>query len=452
MLASRKERTNARRTSACRSSESPATVSRRRASASASPSRPARASLRIRSSSSKSSSPSCSTSTRPRISPRSRTFARSASPGGVSAEVIGSAGPSSVAGDVAAEEDEVGDRERDTGVQGADPERARDRGPVGRDPQEAVPGLELRAEQVGTDRLGAGEHAEELHEQRPHQSADDGGGAVPRHGREHQPEGGDPGERQRVDREAREQEEEPAARGDLGAGERGERPEAPGGAPRREADEPHREDEDERVRRGRERLPGEHLAALARAGEDRLQRAVVALGGDDVAGDERGHERQAPDRHEEEDDERHREPGVADGAPERDVGRPALLQHEHDDEHDRHEHRRAEPEVRPLLREELRELPAVHAGDGGHPAAATARSWSADSPPVRPRKSSSRLARSGTSAVTPIRAWPSLTVSAATASSSAVKRSSPSRSATSPTPGWASAAARARSGSVARSR
>ena len=116
------------------------------------------------------------------------------------------------------------------------------------------------------------------------------------------------------------------ARRDLRARQRRERVEAPGDAAGDEADEAHREHDRERVRRGREHLAGEDLAALARAGEDRLQRAVVALGGDDVARDERRDQRQAPDRHEEEDDERHREPGVADVAAERDVVRAAGLE------------------------------------------------------------------------------------------------------------------------------
>ena len=53
----------------------------------------------------------------------------------------------------------------------------------------------------------------------------------------------------------------------------------------------HREQRDQGVGRRRARLAGEDLTAFARAGQDRLQRPVVALGRDDVAGDERGHER-----------------------------------------------------------------------------------------------------------------------------------------------------------------
>ena len=65
-----------------------------------------------------------------------------------------------------------------TDVERADPERAHDRHPVGRRAQEAVPRVELRAEQVRPDRLGAGQHAEQLHQQRPHQRPDDRRGAV----------------------------------------------------------------------------------------------------------------------------------------------------------------------------------------------------------------------------------------------------------------------------------
>src|SRR5205085_7395837 len=117
-----------------------------------------------------------------------------------------------------------------------------------------------------------------------------------------------------------------------------------------------------------------------------------------------------------------------------------------DDEDERHEHRRAEPEVRALLREQLRDLPAVHPGDRAH---ATA---SSTCPSVRSRKSSSRLAVSGTSAVTAIRAWPSAIESAPTESSSAWKRTSPSTEATPSTPACARQTARARAGSGERRR
>src|SRR5207248_10272106 len=146
--------------------------------------------------------------------------------------------------------------------------------------------------------------------------------------------------------------------------------------------------------------------------------------------------------HEEEDDERRREARLADVPPERDVVRATLLQDEDDDEDERNDHRRAEPEVRPLLREQLRELPAVDGRDGAH---ATASALSELSPSVSPRNSSSRLATSGTSAVTGTRAWPSATESAPTASSAAWKRSSPSCCASSWTPACASATTRARS-------
>jgi hypothetical protein len=84
--------------------------------------------------------------------------------------------------------------------------------------------------------------------------------------------------------------------------------EAPGDAAGGEPDEAEREDDHERVREHREHLAGEDLTAVAGASEDRLQRVVVALRRDDVARDERGDQRQAPDRHEEKDDERGREP------------------------------------------------------------------------------------------------------------------------------------------------
>ena len=157
---------------------------------------------------------------------------------------------------------------------------------------------------------------------------------------------------------------------DLCAGEGGERVEAPRNAPGDSAHDPHREDDDERVGDRRQDLADEDLAATARAREDRFQRPVLALGRDDVTGDERRDEREAPDRHEEEDDERRCQTGVADVAAERNVVRATRLEHEDDDEDERHGHRTDETEVGALLREELRDLPAVHLCDGSRHATA----------------------------------------------------------------------------------
>src|SRR5207247_5492283 len=68
-----------------------------------------------------------------------------------------------VAGDVAAQKHEVGAEQRQQDVQRADPDGADDRCPVGGRPQEAVPRIELGAEQVRAEALGAGEDTEELH-------------------------------------------------------------------------------------------------------------------------------------------------------------------------------------------------------------------------------------------------------------------------------------------------
>jgi hypothetical protein len=54
-----------------------------------------------------------------------------------------------------------------------------------------VPRLELRPEQVRAEALRPGEDAEELDQERPHQRADDGGGAVLRDRREEQAERGE---------------------------------------------------------------------------------------------------------------------------------------------------------------------------------------------------------------------------------------------------------------------
>src|SRR5439155_26053139 len=158
---------------------------------------------------------------------------------------------------------------------------------------------------------------------------------------------------------------------------------------------------------------------------------------------------EAPDRKEEEHDERDGQSRVADVAAERHVVRTARLEEEHDHEDDRDDRGSTETEVRALLGQQFRELPTVDPGHGGHEATA-ARSWSLDSPPVRPRNNSSRLARSGVSAVMPMRACPSAIESAATDSSSALKRTTPSSTATLSTPVCVRQTVRARSGSPAR--
>ena len=67
--------------------------------------------------------------------------------------------------------------------------------------------------------------------------------------------------------------------------------EAPGGDAGDRRRDRRQEDRERRVGDRGEGLGREHLAAVDRAGEDRLQRAVAVLVGDDVAGDERRDQR-----------------------------------------------------------------------------------------------------------------------------------------------------------------
>ena len=150
-----------------------------------------------------------------------------------------------------------------------------------------MPRLELRAEQVRAEALRPGQHADQLHQERPHQRPDDRGRAVARDRGEHEAECGDAGEREHVDREAGGEEADRVTDGDRRSRQRRQRMQAPGDRPRERADESHREHEHHRVAERREQLPGKDLAALARACEDRLQRPVVALRRDDVPCDER---------------------------------------------------------------------------------------------------------------------------------------------------------------------
>src|SRR4029077_15825363 len=115
----------------------------------------------------------------------------------------------------------------------------------------------------------------------------------------------------------------------------------------------------------------------------------------------------------------------------------AGLQDQHRDEDERHEHRRAETEVGPLLSEQLEDLPLV---DARHATASCS---------VMSRKSSSSVATRGVSAEMPIPAWPSAMLSDSMAAGSAWNRSSPC-STSGPSIPCASRSARARSGSLVR--
>ena len=239
-------------------------------------------------------------------------------------------------------------------------------------------------------------------------------------------------------------------------GERRERVEAPGDAAGDEADEAHREDD---ARPCSVNAASTLPAKTSPRSRERV-RIVFSVplwlsDGDDVAGDERGDQRQPPDRHEEEDDERRREAGVADVAAERHVVRAARsgaastttkMTGTSD--------RRAEAEVRPLLREQLHDLPAVDARDGVITATASgavviARLAAGHARGRAPRGSPSP----GTSAVIADAGLAERDRQRRDRVLVGLEASSPPSSATSSMPGWArQQRARARSGSVARSR
>src|SRR5258708_4851977 len=90
----------------------------------------------------------------------------------------------------------------------------------------------------------------------------------------------------------------------------------------------HGHEGEERVGARGNRLAGEDLAAIEGAREYRLHRAVMMLRGDDVASDERGDQREEPDRTEEQKDERDRETRFPHVAAKGDVVRLSLLEAE----------------------------------------------------------------------------------------------------------------------------
>src|SRR5204863_7234293 len=121
-------------------------------------------------------------------------------------------------------------------------------------------------------------------------------------------------------------------------------------------------------------------------------------------------------------------------APEGDIARRLVARRQRDHEDQRHDRGEAEPEIRPLQRDQLAQLPAV---DGQHAGTlhATTSVWtslggtaSPAPPSVSLKNSDSRLTVSGISASVRTPRAASASDSAPTDSSSAVKqRSAPSR-------------------------
>ena len=226
-----------------------------------------------------------------------------------------------------------------------------------------MPGEELVREQVRLDPAEPREDRDELKHERQHQRRDDRPGAVARDRREHQADRGDPEDRNEVDEEARADQDQAVSGADGRPGKAHERVEARDDRPTGERHDGHRDERDERVRAGRERLAGENRRAVERAGQDGLERPVVVLRGDDVAGNERRDQREEPVGAEGEQDERHREPGLEHVPAEGDVLRAVVPRRDGRDEDGRDGGGEQEADVGALLGEQLPELPAVD-GEG----------------------------------------------------------------------------------------
>ena len=245
------------------------------------------------------------------------------------------------------------------------------------------------------------------------------------------------------------------------------------------------------------RLGGEHLAAVDRAGEDRLERAVAVLGGDDVPRDQRGDQRQHEHGQEQQHQHGRRQARLGDvrGEDVALVVAVVVVQSSTSTKISGRMPASAEAEVGALLGDELAHLPRHTVSVEGRlrraPAAARrprtgvlrrrcssdldrpgggpvgqcrprrgARS-SAGPPEARPaaappsvsrKNRSSSVASSGVSARIPMPARPSASDSAPTSCSSAWKPMPCSPAAACSIPGCARASASARASSVVRSR
>ena len=121
-----------------------------------------------------------------------------------------------------------------------------------------------------------------------------------------------------------------------------------------------------------DRLGPEQPAAAGRAGQHGLPGAVLVLAGEDVAGDDRGQQRQHPLGGEAEDEQRQRE-AVLGGEPaeERVLGGPGLAVEDHHDR-DRGQQGADQDGARPGLAAQLAQLPAQGGAEAGRRRAGSA--------------------------------------------------------------------------------
>jgi hypothetical protein len=236
--------------------------------------------------------------------------------------------------------------------------------------QEAVPVLELFGEQVGLDAFKARYAGDYVKQDHDAHGADNRSSAVAGAGGQQHPDAGHREQWNQVAGVGGDHEQEAFGGRDGAARERRDRVETPRGDAADGRDRGRQEHRDRGVGDCGQGLGGEHLAAVYRAREDRLECAVAVLGGDHIAGHQGGDQRQEEDGLEQQHQHRRGQTRLSDLAGEDTVAAAVACVHVlHDHEDQGQDHGQAEAHVGALLGTQLAQLPAVDGERGRAPRA-----------------------------------------------------------------------------------
>ena len=224
--------------------------------------------------------------------------------------------------------------------------------------EQPLPVLKLLGQRVGLGAFQAGDAGDDVRRDDQADRADDRGCAVARDGRQQHADADHCEQRDQVDGVGGEHEQQRFRSRHDGAREGPDRVKAPRGDAGDGGDGGRQEDCDRGVGHRGDDLCGEHLAAVDRACEDRLERAVAVLVGDHVAGDQRGDQGQHEGGQEQQREHGRGQPRLSDLSGEDVVGAvtAALVDVLEDHEEQRQDHDQAQTQIRALLGNQLAQL------------------------------------------------------------------------------------------------
>ena len=202
------------------------------------------------------------------------------------------------------------------------------------------------------------DQVEQLRDQRHDDRTEHPDDAVARRHREEDRQAGVGQQRREADQPAEAHQRQHVPRGQLAAAEIKQRVGADQAQPGDQSGDGQEHAQTEGQPDRGEHLAGEHLLKAARAGEDRLPRALPVLAREHVAGQDPGHDRKAPVGREAQDHQRDRVTRGVNPHPEQGVAGGPALDLEQDGEDQRAEHRDDGQDPERQLRDQLAPLGA----------------------------------------------------------------------------------------------